>query len=61
MSKKKSRSRAMKVVSVHLPEEILDAIDYYVNRKLFPNRAELVRFAVKQLLRRLKKHETHIM
>ena len=42
----------MKVVTVHLPEAYLDAIDELVRRKLYPNRAEVIRMAVRDLIRR---------
>jgi Arc/MetJ-type ribon-helix-helix transcriptional regulator len=42
----------MKVVTVHLPEAYLDAIDELVRKKLYPNRAEVIRMAVRDLIRR---------
>jgi Arc/MetJ-type ribon-helix-helix transcriptional regulator len=42
----------MKVVTVHLPEAYLEAIDELVKRKLYPNRAEAIRMAVRDLIRR---------
>ena len=42
----------MKVVTVHLPEAYLDAIDELVRRKMYPNRAEVIRMAVRDLIRR---------
>jgi antitoxin ParD1/3/4 len=42
----------MKVVTVHLPEAYVDAIDELVRRKLYPNRAEAIRMAVRDLIRR---------
>ena len=42
----------MKVVTVHLPEAYLDAIDELVRRKMYPNRAEAIRMAVRDFIRR---------
>jgi antitoxin ParD1/3/4 len=42
----------MRVVTVHLPEAILEAIDELVRRGLYPNRAEAIRMAVRDLIRR---------
>jgi Arc/MetJ-type ribon-helix-helix transcriptional regulator len=42
----------MKVVTVHLPEAYLEAIDELVRKKLYPNRAEVIRMAVRDLIRR---------
>ena len=40
----------MKVVTVHLPEVYLDVIDELVRRKLYPNRAEAIRTAVRDFI-----------
>jgi antitoxin ParD1/3/4 len=42
----------MKVVTVHLPEAYVEAIDELVKRKVYANRAEAIRMAVRDLLRR---------
>jgi antitoxin ParD1/3/4 len=42
----------MKVVTVHLPEAYLEAIDELVRKRLYPNRAEVIRMAVRDLIRR---------
>jgi Arc/MetJ-type ribon-helix-helix transcriptional regulator len=42
----------MKVVTVHLPEAYVEAIDELVKRRLYPNRAEAIRMAVRDLIRR---------
>jgi antitoxin ParD1/3/4 len=42
----------MKVVTVHLPEAYVEAIDELVKRGLYPNRAEAIRMAVRDLIRR---------
>jgi len=41
----------MKVVTVHLPEPYLEAIDELVRRRLYPNRAEAIRMAVRDFIR----------
>ncbi|MCS7143087.1 MAG: ribbon-helix-helix domain-containing protein [Aigarchaeota archaeon] len=41
----------MKVVTVHLPEAYIDAIDELVKRRLYPNRAEAIRMAVRDFIR----------
>ena len=42
----------MKVVTVHLPEAYLEAIDELVKKGYYPNRAEAIRMAVRDLIRR---------
>jgi len=42
----------MKIISVHLPEAYIEAIDELVRRKVYPNRAEAIRMAVRDLIRR---------
>jgi antitoxin ParD1/3/4 len=42
----------MKVVTVHLPEAYVEAIDELVKRKVYPNRAEAIRMAVRDFIRR---------
>ena len=41
----------MKVVTVHLPEPYIEAIDELVRKKLYPNRAEAIRMLVRDGLR----------
>jgi len=40
----------VKVVTVHLPEVYLEVIDELVRRKLYPNRAEAIRTAVRDFI-----------
>lgn len=40
----------MKVVTVHLPEPYIEAIDELVRRKIYPNRAEAIRMAVRDFI-----------
>jgi Arc/MetJ-type ribon-helix-helix transcriptional regulator len=42
---------SMKVVTVHLPEAYLEAIDELVRKRLYPNRAEAIRMAVRDFIR----------
>jgi antitoxin ParD1/3/4 len=42
----------MKIVTVHLPEAYVEAIDELVRRKVYLNRAEAIRMAVRDLIRR---------
>ncbi len=41
----------VKVVTVHLPEPYLQAIDELVRRRLYPNRAEAIRMALRDFIR----------
>ncbi len=41
----------MKVVTVHLPEVYIEAIDELVRRRIYPNRAEAIRMAVRDFIR----------
>ncbi len=41
----------MRVVTVHLPEAYLEAIDELVRKKRYPNRAEAIRMAVRDFIR----------
>lgn len=40
----------MRVVTVHLPEVYIDAIDQLVRRRLYPNRAEAIRMAIRDFI-----------
>ncbi|MEM2519109.1 MAG: ribbon-helix-helix domain-containing protein [Nitrososphaerota archaeon] len=40
----------VKVVTVHLPEAYLEAIDELVRKKIYPNRAEAIRMAVRDFI-----------
>jgi len=40
----------MRVVTVHLPEAYIEALDLLVRRRLYPNRAEAIRMAVRDLI-----------
>ena len=40
----------MKLITVHMPEPYLRAMDQLVKEKYYPNRSELIRTAVRDLL-----------
>ena len=40
----------MRVVTVHLPEKYIEAIDQLIEKRVFPNRAEAIRTAVRDLI-----------
>jgi len=40
----------MKLITLYLPEKYIQQLDLLVERKLYPNRAEAIRFAVRDLL-----------
>ncbi len=41
----------MKLITQHVPQPDLDAIDALVKAGLYPNRAEFIRLAIKQVLK----------
>ena len=40
----------MKLITLHLPEPYLDALDHLVDDKYYPNRAEAIRVAIRDML-----------
>jgi Arc/MetJ-type ribon-helix-helix transcriptional regulator len=40
----------VRVVTVHLPEAYIEAIDQLVRRRLYPNRAEAIRMAIRDFI-----------
>jgi Arc/MetJ-type ribon-helix-helix transcriptional regulator len=40
----------MKLITLHLPEPYIEALDSLVKKKMYPNRAEAIRVAVRDLL-----------
>ena len=40
----------MKLITLHLPEPYIKALDKLVDEKYYPNRAEAIRVAVRDLL-----------
>jgi len=41
----------MKLVTVHLPEKFLEALDALVAEGRYPNRSEIIRIAIREFLR----------
>ena len=41
----------MKLITIHLPEPYIQALDQLVNEKMYPNRSEAIRFAVRDMLK----------
>jgi len=41
----------MKLVTVHLPEKFLEALDTLVAEGRYPNRSEIIRIAIREFLR----------
>jgi antitoxin ParD1/3/4 len=42
--------KKMKLITLHLPEPYIQALDNLVDEKYYPNRAEAIRTAVRDLL-----------
>ncbi|MHA1638454.1 MAG: ribbon-helix-helix domain-containing protein [Candidatus Thorarchaeota archaeon] len=42
----------MKLVTLHVPETYLDGLEKLVDIKLYPNRSEAIRIAIRDLLKR---------
>jgi len=42
---------SMPAVSVHLPQEYVEALDQLVKEGMFPSRAEAIRWAVRNMLK----------
>ena len=40
----------MKLITVHIPEMFLDALDYLVEEGKYPNRSEIIRIAIRDFL-----------
>lgn len=40
----------MKLITLYLPEPYIKALDRLVKRKMYPNRAEAIRFAIHDLI-----------
>lgn len=45
-------ARNLKLITFHVPEKMLEQIKLMLDRKLYPNRSELIRVAVRDLLKR---------
>ena len=44
--------RKMKIISVQLPQSLINAIDTLVKRGVYPNRSEAIRTAIRDLVRK---------
>jgi antitoxin ParD1/3/4 len=44
------RERSMKLITLYLPETYLKALDQLVNERFYPNRAEAIRVAIRDLI-----------
>lgn len=44
--------RSMKLISVHIPDTYIKALDRLVELRLYPSRAEAIRFAIRDLILR---------
>jgi len=51
MVRTKTRSK-MILITVHLTEQQIKMLDYLVEKRLFPNRSEAIRVAVRELINR---------
>ena len=40
----------MKLITLHLPQPYIDALDQLVKEKYYPNRAEAIRTAIRDML-----------
>ena len=49
MVRKKNKSK-MILITVHLTEQQIKMLDHLVERKLFPNRSEAIRYAIRRLI-----------
>jgi len=41
----------MKLITVHIPEGLLDALDQLVEKRYYPDRAEAIRIAIRCLIK----------
>jgi Arc/MetJ-type ribon-helix-helix transcriptional regulator len=44
------RGDAMKLITIYLPEPYIKMLDQLVNEKYYPNRAEAIRVAIRDLI-----------
>lgn len=42
----------MKIISVQLPQGLINAMDQLVKKGVYPNRSEIIREAIRELLKR---------
>ena len=43
--------RGLKLVTIHLPEAFLEGIEELIKSRIYPNRSEAIRIAVRDLLK----------
>ncbi|MHA1803652.1 MAG: ribbon-helix-helix domain-containing protein [Promethearchaeota archaeon] len=41
----------MKLITCHIPEAYIEGIEELVNKNLYPNRSEVIRIAIRDLLK----------
>ncbi|MHA1938475.1 MAG: ribbon-helix-helix domain-containing protein [Candidatus Thorarchaeota archaeon] len=42
----------MKLITLHVPEQYIEGLEKLVDSKLYPNRSEAIRIAIRDLLKR---------
>jgi len=47
---RKKTGRKMILITVHLTEQQIKMLDYLVERRIFPNRSEAIRVAIRELI-----------
>lgn len=47
-----SMARNMRIISVQLPQNLLNALDILVKRGVYPNRSEAIRVAIRDLVKK---------
>ncbi len=50
----------LKLITIHLPEAYLKGIEQLINSKIYPNRSEAIRIAVRDLLKSELWKETNV-
>ena len=43
--------RGMRIITVYMPEALIEGLDELVRRRLYPSRGAAIRFAVRDLLK----------
>ena len=51
LNKKGFKKKNMKLITCHIPEAYLSGIEELVNMNLYPNRSEVIRVAIRDLLK----------
>jgi Arc/MetJ-type ribon-helix-helix transcriptional regulator len=50
LSNPQQENRKMKLITLYLPEPYLQALEWLINEQYYPNRAEAIRFAIRDLI-----------